>query len=64
MEATVERKGATKPRARKLTVAEKELKAMEAYMKKVTSSKKASVAFLKRAGIIDDKGELAPQYRS
>lgn len=64
MEATVERKSAVKPRARKLTTAEKELKAMQACMNKVTSSKKASLAFMKRTGIIDEKGELAPQYRS
>lgn len=63
MEDVAERKRVAKPR-KKLTPAEKELRVMEAYMKKITSSKKEAVAFLKRAGAIDDKGEIAPQFRS
>jgi hypothetical protein len=64
MQATAERTSDTKPRARPLTKAEKELKAMKAYMKKVNSSKKTAEEFLRSAGIIDKNGELAKQYRS
>jgi len=70
MDAPVKsRASSARPRARKsdtpeLSVADKELAAMQVYISKITSSKKASVAFLKQAGIIDDKGKLAPQYRS
>lgn len=63
MTEVAERKPVAKPR-KKLTQAEKELRVMEAYMKKVTSSKKEAVAFLKRAGVMNDKGEIAPQFRS
>lgn len=34
-----------------------------AYAKKIVSSKKESIAFLKRAGILNDNGELAEPYR-
>jgi len=64
MEQTVERKRVGKPRAQALSPADKELKAMKAYMKKITSSKKDAMTFLQGAGIIDKKGELAKQYRS
>lgn len=63
MAEVAECKPAAKPR-KKLTQAEKELRAMEAYIKKVTSSKKQAVAFLTRAGVLDKKGEIAPQFRS
>lgn len=63
MTEVAERKQAAKPR-KTLTPAEKELCVMEAHMKKITSSKKEAVAFLKRAGVIDAKGEIAPQFRS
>jgi len=36
---------------------------IEAYKAKVTSSPKAAKAFLKRVGIINNKGELTPPYR-
>lgn len=64
MQATAERTSATKTRARPLTTAEKELKAMKTFMKKATSSKKQAEEFLRRAGIIDKNGDLAKQYRS
>lgn len=64
MAEVAERKPAAKPRKKTLTPAEKELRVMEAYVKKITSSKKEAVAFLKRAGAIDAKGEIAPQFRS
>ncbi len=63
MTEVAERKQAAKPR-KTLTPAEKELRVMEAHMKKITSSKKEAVAFLRRAGVIDAKGEIAPQFRS
>jgi hypothetical protein len=46
-----------------MTQADKELAAMKAYMKKVTSSKKAAQAFLQDAGIVDRNGRLAKPYR-
>lgn len=64
MQATAERGSATKTRSKPMSQADKELKAMKAYVKKITSSKEDSVAFLQRAGILDKKGELAKQYRS
>lgn len=63
MEATSERTRAVSGRSRPLSDADKELRAMKAYMKKITSSKKQAEGFLERAGIIDKKGELAKQYR-
>lgn len=64
MEATAERESASKTRSKPMSQADKELKAMKAYMKKITSSKKQAEGFLQRAGIVDTKGELAKQYRS
>ena len=63
MQAEAQRTEVSKSRAKPMTKAEKELKVMKAYMKKVTSSKKQAVGFLERAGIIDKKGELAKPYR-
>lgn len=63
MQATSERTRATGVRARPLSDADKELRAMKVYMKKITSSKKQAEGFLERAGIIDKKGALAKQYR-
>jgi len=67
MNETVERPQVAKPRKRtatNLSVAEQELKAMKAYIKKVTSSPADSRALLQRAGIIDEKGGLTEPYRS
>ena len=66
MNETVERAKVAKTRSRSapLSVADKELKAMQAYMKKVNSSKKTAEAFLRRNGVIDKKGQLAELYRS
>lgn len=63
MDAVVERKGATKSRARPISQADRELEAMKAYLRKVTSSKKKSIEFLKDAGVLNRSGELAKQYR-
>ena len=38
-------------------------KKLRQVMKKVTSSKKNAVAFLKSAGIMTRKGNLSPKYR-
>lgn len=63
--AIEKRKSATKLSTRpKETHAGRELKAMKAYMKKVTSSKKAAQSFLEQAGIVDKSGKLAKHYRS
>lgn len=66
MNETVERPRVAKPRKRAapLSVAEKELKDMKAYVKKIASSKEDSLAFLQRAGIVNKKGELTKPYRS
>ena len=64
MQAAIERKPAAKAVVKPLSQADKELAAMKAYMKKVTSSKKAATAFLEKAGVIDKNGRLAKQYRS
>lgn len=42
---------------------EHELEAMERYIAKITIDKGSAHAFLSRAGIIDQNGELAEQYR-
>jgi hypothetical protein len=47
-----------------LTRIDKEIAEMDAYVKKIASSKKKSIAFLKRAGILNKKGKLAKQYRN
>ncbi len=64
MNEIAERTRTTKTPVRPLSKADKELNAMKAYIKKVTSSKKQAVSFLERSGIIDKKGVLAKQYRS
>jgi nitroimidazol reductase NimA-like FMN-containing flavoprotein (pyridoxamine 5'-phosphate oxidase superfamily) len=63
MDATSERTHVATGRARPLSGADKELRALKVYMKKITSSKKEAEGFLERAGIIDKKGELAKPYR-
>lgn len=63
MQAAIERKSAAKAVAQPMSQADKEFAAMQAYMKKVTSSKKAAQAFLQDAGIIDRNGRLAKPYR-
>jgi hypothetical protein len=42
---------------------EHELEAMERYIAKITLDKGSAHAFLSRAGIIDQNGELAEQFR-
>jgi hypothetical protein len=63
MQTATDRKTALKAASRPMTHADKELEAMTAYMKKVTSSKKASQTFLENAGIVDKQGRLAKPYR-
>jgi nitrate reductase beta subunit len=63
MHAALERKATARAAAQPMTQADKELAAMKAYMKKVTSSKKAAQAFLQDAGIVDRNGRLAKPYR-
>jgi hypothetical protein len=63
MHAALERKATARAAAPPMTQADKELAAMKAYMKKVTSSKKAAQAFLQDAGIVDRNGRLAKPYR-
>ena len=63
MRAAAERKSVPKGEVRPMTHADKEMAAMTAYMKKVTSSKKAAQTFLENAGIIDKQGRLAKPYR-
>lgn len=42
---------------------QQELAEMADYVSELTSSKAKSVAFLKRAGILDTKGDIAKPYR-
>ncbi|MFD2754263.1 hypothetical protein [Comamonas terrae] len=42
---------------------QQELAEMADYVSELTSSKAKSVAFLKRAGILNTKGDLAKPYR-
>lgn len=64
MQAALVRKStAVRAVARPMTQADKEFEAMQAYMKKVTSSKKAAQTFLEDAGIVDKQGRLAKPYR-
>ncbi len=64
MTETVEHPRATKTRRRTTSVAEQELKAIKTYVKKISRSKADSLAFLQRAGIVDEKGELTKPYRN
>lgn len=64
MQATIERKRASKAAAAPMSQADKELAAMKVYMKKVSRSKKSATEFLLRAGVIDKNGVLAEHYRS
>lgn len=61
--APVARKRAAKAEAPALSRADQELAAMEAYIAKITSSKKEARGFLTRAGIIDKTGKLDKHYR-
>lgn len=58
------RKPAPKVEAPAPSRADKELAAMQAYITKITSSKKEAMGFLKRAGIVDGAGQLDKHYRS
>lgn len=60
----VARKRTAKPDVSTLSRTDQELAAMEAYIVKITSSKKEAVGFLKRAGIVDKDGRLAKPYRA
>jgi len=60
----VARKRAAKADVSMLSRADRELAAMEAYIVKITSSKKEARGFLTRAGIIDSTGKLDKHYRS
>lgn len=42
---------------------QQELAEMADYVSELTSSKEKSVAFLKRAGILNTKGDIAKPYR-
>lgn len=65
MNETAERSKVANPRKRTTpSVAEQELKAMKAYIKKVTSNPEDSRALLQRAGIINKNGGLTKPYRS
>lgn len=59
----VVRKRAAKLEAPALSRADQELAAMEAYIVKITSSKKEARGFLTRAGILDKNGQLDEHYR-
>ena len=63
MQATIERKRASKAVAAPMSKADKELAAMKAYMKKVSRSKESATAFFEQTGVIDKNGRLAKQYR-
>lgn len=43
---------------------QQELESIDCQIAKVTSSKAEAIAFLKRAGIMDSKGDLAKAYRT
>lgn len=58
------RKPAVKIEAPARSRADLELEAMEAFIVKITSSKKEARGFLTRAGIIDSTGKLDKHYRS
>lgn len=64
MNETAERKRVTKVASRPLSKADHELKTLKDYVKRITSSPVDSRALLRRAGIIDQKGELTKPYRS
>jgi hypothetical protein len=70
MEAIMEKASArAKPRASvvqssfTLSAAEQEMIEIDALAKRIISSKKESVNFLKRAGILNSRGMLAKAYR-
>lgn len=64
MTETAERTRAPKSRKQPLSKVDKEIAAIDAYVKKISKSKEASLAFLQKAGILDKNGELAKHYRS
>lgn len=46
-----------------MSAAEQEMRDIDALAKRIASSKKESVDFLRRAGIINSRGALAKAYR-
>lgn len=64
MTETVERTRRTRSRKQPLSKVDREIAEIEAYVKKVSSSKQKAIAFLKDAGILNKNGELAKQYRN
>lgn len=63
--ATVRKRTAGFQRAsRSLSTLSDELEAMKACTVQITKSKEASLAFLIRAGILDEKGDLTKPYRT
>lgn len=63
-EAPARKRAATHAAAAPMSNADRELEAMKAYAKKITSSKKRAVTFLEQAGIVDKDGRLAKPYRA
>jgi hypothetical protein len=62
--ATQTRKASTPCRYRtRAEEIEADLKAIENGYKRASKSRKAAIAFLARAGILDKKGNLTPPYR-
>jgi hypothetical protein len=57
-------RSASRPEPRTSLTQAQELEQMEAYVAQITKSKADSVAFLKRAGLLDKKGNLAKPYRT
>ena len=64
MTETIERKRTTRSRKQPVSRVDREIQEIDAYVKKISSSKEKAIAFLKDAGILDKKGELAKQYRN
>lgn len=63
-EAPARKRAVARVTAAPMSNAERELEAMKAYAKKITSSKKRAVTFLEQAGIVDENGRLAKPYRA
>lgn len=57
-------RSASRPEPRPRLTQAQELEQMEAYVAQITKSKADSVAFLKRAGLLDKNGNLAKPYRT
>jgi hypothetical protein len=62
MEDVVSRSRAS-ARERKIQTPSQELEEMKAYVAQIAKSKSDSIDFLKRAGLLDKKGDLAKPYR-